>query len=145
MMVDTVVDYIMAPLQYGFMVRGLIAATIVGVVCAVLGAYVVLQRMAFFGDALAHTILPGVAIGYLLGGGAYAPVFWGGLLAGVLAALGIGTITKESHIKEDAAIGIIFAGMFALGIAIISTSKGIMTDREARNAGVGGEVLCFVA
>mgnify|MGYP000010132205 CR=1 FL=1 len=128
-MVDlSVFHYITEPLQYGFMVRGLIAAVIVGVVCAVLGAYVVLRRMAFFGDALAHTILPGVAVGYLLGGGAHAPIFWGGLAAGVLAALGIGAITKEGQIKEDAAIGIIFAGMFALGIAIISTVRSYAVD-----------------
>jgi manganese/iron transport system permease protein len=62
-------DGLLAPLQYAFMVRGLIAAVIVGVVSAVLGTYVVLRGMAFFGDALAHAVLPGVAIGYLAGGG----------------------------------------------------------------------------
>jgi manganese/iron transport system permease protein len=122
------IDIITEPLQYAFMVRGLIAAVMVGVVCSVLGTYVVLRRMAFFGDALAHTILPGVAIGYLLGGGAHAPLFWGGLAAGIVASLGIGAITKEGHLKEDTAIGIIFAGMFALGIAIISTVRSYSVD-----------------
>jgi manganese/iron transport system permease protein len=127
-MIEVPINIITEPLQYAFMVRGLIAAVMVGVVCSVLGTYVVLRRMAFFGDALAHTILPGVAIGYLLGGGAHAPLFWGGLAAGIVAALGIGAITKEGHLKEDTAIGIIFAGMFALGIAIISTVRSYSVD-----------------
>ena len=64
------IEFILEPLQYSFMVRGMIAAVLVGIVCAVVGTYVVLRGMAFFGDALAHSILPGVAIGYLVGGGA---------------------------------------------------------------------------
>jgi ABC-type Mn2+/Zn2+ transport system permease subunit len=127
-MIDGLIHLIIDPLSYPFIVRGLIAAIIVGTVCSVLGTYVVLRRMAFFGDALAHTILPGVAIGYLLGGGAHAPLFWGGLVAGILASLGIGTITRGGEIKEDTAIGIIFAGMFALGIAIISTVRSYTVD-----------------
>ena len=69
-------DWLLAPLQYAFMVRGMLAAIIVGVVCAVLGTYIVLRGMAFFGDALAHAVLPGVAVGYLIGGGARGPVCW---------------------------------------------------------------------
>jgi ABC-type Mn2+/Zn2+ transport system permease subunit len=69
-----------------------------------------------------------VAVGYLLGGGAHAPLFWGGLAAGIVASLGIGAITKGGQIKEDTAIGIIFAGMFALGIAIISTVRSYTVD-----------------
>ncbi|MGQ9625463.1 MAG: metal ABC transporter permease [Anaerolineae bacterium] len=122
------VEILLAPLAYPFMVRGLLAALIVGVVCAVLGTYVVLRGMAFLGDALAHAILPGVAIGYLLGGGERGPLFWGGLAAGLLAALGIGTITRRQDIKEDTAIGVIFAGMFALGIALISTVRNYSVD-----------------
>jgi ABC-type Mn2+/Zn2+ transport system permease subunit len=71
-----VIDQVLEPLRYPFMVRGLLAAVIVGVVCATLGAYIVLRGMAFFGDALAHAILPGVAVGYLVGGGARGPLFW---------------------------------------------------------------------
>lgn len=121
-------DLLLGPLQYSFMVRGLLAATMVGMVCAVLGAYVVLRGMAFFGDALAHAILPGVAIGYLVGGGAHAPLFWGGLLAGIATALGIGTISKSGQIKEDTAIGVIFVGMFALGVALISSARNFSVD-----------------
>jgi ABC-type Mn2+/Zn2+ transport system permease subunit len=84
--------------------------------------------MAFFGDALAHAILPGVAVGYLIGGGARGPLFWGALLASILASLGIGTLSRGRQLKEDTAIGVIFAGMFALGIALISTVRSYTVD-----------------
>ena len=121
-------NWLLDPLAYPFMVRGLLAAMMVGVVCATVGTYVVLRGMAFFGDALAHTILPGVAVGYLVGGGARGPLFWWGLLTAVLAALGIGAVSKGARLKEDTAIGIIFAGMFALGIALISTVRSYAVD-----------------
>uniref|UniRef100_A0A7C4L0M5 Metal ABC transporter permease n=1 Tax=Bellilinea caldifistulae TaxID=360411 RepID=A0A7C4L0M5_9CHLR len=121
-------DWLLQPLQYAFMQRGMLAAVMVGIVCAVLGVFVVLRGMAFFGDALAHAILPGVAVGYLIGGGAREPLFWWGLLTGVFAAIGIGTISRSTRIKEDTAIGIIFAGMFALGIALISSVRSYTAD-----------------
>ncbi len=116
------------PLTYPFMVRGLLAAILVGVVCATIGVYIVLRGMAFFGDALAHAILPGVAIGYLVGNGNQTVLFWFALITAVLTALGIGILSKGASLKEDTAIGIIFAGMFALGIAIISTVRGYAVD-----------------
>ncbi|MDP2976003.1 MAG: metal ABC transporter permease [Anaerolineales bacterium] len=122
------IDWLVSPLSYGFMQRGLMAAVLAGIVCAVVGTYVVLRGMAFFGDALAHTILPGVAVGYLVSGGAREPLFWWALGTAVLASLGIGAITRNARIKEDTAIGIIFAGMFALGIAIISTVRSYAVD-----------------
>ncbi len=121
-------DLLLQPLQYPFMLRGMSAAVLVGVVCAVLGAYVVLRGMAFFGDALAHAILPGIAVGYLVGGGARGPLFWWGMLTAVVSAIGIGAISRSARIKEDTAIGIIFAGMFALGIALISTVRSYTVD-----------------
>ena len=120
--------FFLEPLQYEFMQRGMIAAILVGIICAVVGTYVVLRGMAFFGDALAHTILPGIALGYLITGGAREPLFWWALGTAVVAALGIGAISKNSEIKEDTAIGIIFAGMFALGIALISTVRSYAVD-----------------
>ena len=122
------IELLLEPLQYAFMVRGLVAAVLVGIVCAVVGTYVVLRGMAFFGDALAHAILPGVAVGYLVGGGARGPLFWWALLAAVLSALGIGTVSRGARIKEDTAIGIIFAATFALGIALISTVRSYTVD-----------------
>jgi ABC-type Mn2+/Zn2+ transport system permease subunit len=123
-----VIDFLIGPLSYPFMVRGLLAVVMVGVVCALVGTYVVLRGMAFFGDAVAHAILPGVAVGYLVSGGARGPVFWWGLGTAVFTAVGIGAIGKGAHVKEDTAIGIIFAGMFALGIALISTVRSYAVD-----------------
>jgi manganese/iron transport system permease protein len=121
-------SFLLEPLKYEFMQRGMIAAVLVGIVCAVVGTYVVLRGMAFFGDALAHTILPGIAIGYLITGGARDTLFWWALGTAIVAALGIGAISKQAEIKEDTAIGIIFAGMFALGIALISTVRSYAVD-----------------
>jgi ABC-type Mn2+/Zn2+ transport system permease subunit len=116
------------PFSYDFMLRGLAASVIVGIVCAVVGAYVVLRGMAFFGDALAHAVLPGVALGYLLSGGSKDSLFWWALGAAVLVALAVGRISKHSEIREDTAIGILFASMFALGIALISTMRSYSVD-----------------
>lgn len=116
------------PLGYAFMQRGVLAALMVGVVCALVGTYVVLRGMAFFGDALAHSILPGVAVGYLVGNGAREPLFWWALVAAIISSLGIGVISKGAKIREDTAIGIVFAGMFALGIALISTVRDYSVD-----------------
>jgi manganese/iron transport system permease protein len=121
-------EWLVAPLQYAFMVRGLLAATLVGVVCAVVGTYVVLRGMAFLGDALAHAILPGVAAGYLVSGGVRAPLFWWALVTAVITSIGIGAISRSAKIKADTAIGILFAGMFALGIALISTVRAYTVD-----------------
>lgn len=122
------IEWLLAPLQYGFMIRGLLTAVTVGAVCGVLGTYVVLRGMAFFGDALAHAILPGVAVAYLIGGGAQGALFVGALVAGVGTALGIGAISKHGQIREDTAIGVLFAAMFALGVALISTVRNFSVD-----------------
>lgn len=117
-------SWLLDPLQFDFIIRALIAAVIVGVVCSVLGTYVVLRGMAFFGDALAHTILPGVVAAFLLGW----PLAIGALIVGILSAVGIGILTDRKTIREDTAIGIVFAGMFALGIAMLSASGSYTVD-----------------
>lgn len=124
----SLLDLLGQPLAYPFMVRGMLAAILVGVVCAVVGSYMVLRGMAFFSDALAHTILPGVALGYLFNGGTGGALFWWGLGTAVVASLGIGALSKGAQLKEDTAIGIIFAGMFALGVALISTVRSYTVD-----------------
>ena len=116
--------WLLEPLQFSFIVRALIAAVIVGIVCSVLGTYVVLRGMAFFGDALAHTILPGVVIAFLLGW----PLAVGALIFGVLTAVGIGVLTDRGLLKEDTAIGVVFAGLFALGVALLSASGNYTLD-----------------
>ncbi|MCC6167671.1 MAG: metal ABC transporter permease [Caldilineaceae bacterium] len=116
--------WLVEPLSYGFMARGLLASLMVGVLCSVLGSYMILQGMAFFGDALAHTILPGVVLAYLFGW----PMAVGALGFGILAALGIGALSQRGEIREDTAIGIIFAGSFALGVALLSTLRTYAVD-----------------
>ena len=122
------IDFLLEPLNYAFMVRGFLASILVGIVCAIVGVYVVLRGMAFFGNALSHSILPGVAVGYLISGGERRYIFWWALAAAFLSAFGIGIISQNSRIKEDTAIGIVFAGMFALGIALISTVRDYTAD-----------------
>jgi manganese/iron transport system permease protein len=126
--ITTMLDILISPLKYSFMIRGFGAAILVGIVCAIVGTYVVLRGMAFFGDALAHAILPGVAVGYLVSGGAREPLFWWALGTSLVTSIGIGAISRATKVKEDTAIGIIFAGMFALGIALISTVRSYSVD-----------------
>lgn len=118
------IDWLLDPLGYSFIVRAILAAVVVGVVCSVLGTYVVLRGMAFFGDALAHTILPGVVVSFLLGW----PLALGALVMGVITAVGIGALSDRGVIKEDTAIGVIFAGTFALGVALLSATSNYTVD-----------------
>jgi ABC-type Mn2+/Zn2+ transport system permease subunit len=119
-MLNTLETWFLDPLAYPLLARSLEAAIIVGIVSGVMGTYVVVRGMAFFGDALAHAILPGIAFMYQRTNGETDTLFWGGLAAGLFSALGIGFLTRNEKIREDTAIGIVFAGMFALGIAMIS-------------------------
>jgi manganese/iron transport system permease protein len=112
-------NWLFEPLQYSFMQTALLAAILVGVTCATIGVYVVLRRMAFIGDALAHTALPGLVVAYLNGWS----LFGGAVVAGLLTALGIGWLSRREEVREDTAIGILFTGMFALGILLISTTR----------------------
>jgi ABC-type Mn2+/Zn2+ transport system permease subunit len=106
------------------MQRGFIAALLVGILCSVVGSYIVLRGMAFLGDALAHAILPGVAIAYLLGGN----LILGAFVAAIVVAIGIGFFSNEGTIKEDTAIGILFSAAFALGVALISSIRTYAVD-----------------
>jgi ABC-type Mn2+/Zn2+ transport system permease subunit len=113
------IEVLLAPFRYSFMQTGLLAVVLVGVPCAVLGAYVVLRRMAFIGDALAHTVLPGLVVAYLFGWS----LSGGAIIAGVVTATLIGWLARRQEVREDTAIGIVFTGMFALGILLISTVR----------------------
>jgi len=110
------VDWLLEPLSYGFITRGLLAGILSGISCAVLSAFVVWRRMAFVGDAIAHAILPGIVLAFLSG----VSLFFGALVAAVLAAFGIGLLARNRLLKEDAATGIMFSGFFALGILLLS-------------------------
>jgi manganese/iron transport system permease protein len=119
-----ILQLITQPMAYPFMLRGLLASLLVGTLCATIGSFVVLRGMAFFGDALAHAILPGIAVAYLLA----VNIFWGALVMGLFTAIGIGYLSQRSQIKEDTAIGVIFAASFALGVALLSTVETYSVD-----------------
>ncbi|MBO0349886.1 metal ABC transporter permease [Phormidium pseudopriestleyi FRX01] len=109
-------DGLIEPLQYSFMQRSLIVAILVGLICAVVGSYLMVQRLALLGDAIGHSVLPGLAIAYAIG----ANIFVGAFLAGVLSTVVIAWIRTRSPIKEDAAMGIVLSSFFALGITLIT-------------------------
>lgn len=111
-MIQTLIE----PLQYGFMQRSLLIAILVGIVCAIVGSYLMVQRLALLGDAISHSVLPGLAIAFILG----ANIFIGAFIAGVLSTVIIAWIKARSTIKEDAAMGIVFSAFFALGITLIT-------------------------
>ena len=117
-------DAILEPLAFGYFVRALVASALVGVVCAVVGTYVVLRGVAFIGDAIAHAGFPGVVAAYLIG----IPFYLGAAVAAVGTALAIGFVTKRAGIRQDTAIGVLFAGTFAFGVFLFSTIKGYVAD-----------------
>jgi len=123
------ISFLAEPLAYSFIQRGMLALILVGGISAVVGCFVVVRGMSFFGDALAHSILPGVAISYTASGGYVASnLFIGGLGAGIVSALVIAWLTRKVEVKEDSAIAIVFVTFFALGIAIVSTQASYAAD-----------------
>ncbi len=124
-----VTSFLSEPLSYAFIQRGMLALILVGGISAVVGCFVVVRGMSFFGDALSHAILPGVALSYTASGGYVASnLFLGGLGAGIVSALVIAWLTRNQELKEDSAIAIVFVTMFALGIAIVSTQSSYTAD-----------------
>lgn len=95
-------------LQYSFLQKALVTAIIVGIICGVIGSFIILRGMALMGDAISHAILPGVSISYMLG----VNYFYGAVMFGVLTAISIGFISEHSKIKSDSSIGIVFYGFF---------------------------------
>ena len=117
-------DLLLEPLGTMIFIRALVASALVGVVCAVVGTYVVLRGIAFIGDAIAHAGFPGVVAAYMLG----IPFYIGAAVAAVSTALAIGWVTKRAGIRQDTAIGVLFAGTFALGVFMFSAIKGYVAD-----------------
>ncbi|MHC1784670.1 MAG: metal ABC transporter permease [Anaerolineaceae bacterium] len=140
-----ILNWLINPLSFAFMQRGLAAALLVGLLCSIIGCFVVLRGMAFMGDALAHAILPGVAIAYLLKGN----LLVGALIAAMVVALSIGFLSRRSAIKEDTAIGILFSAALALGVALISSIRTYATDLShilfGNILGVTAGDLAFIA
>jgi len=116
--------YVTDPLSYEFMRRALVEVLLTGAVTGAIGAYIVLRGFSFIGDALAHAIFPGIVIAFLLGQG----IFFGALIFGVLTSIMIGIVATNRRVKEDSAIGVLFAGMFALGVVLISSQRNFTRD-----------------
>jgi len=112
------------PLAYEFFIRALIAATLTGLVCAVVGSYVVLKGLAFIGDAISHAAFPGIVAALLLKGSFYL----GAGVAAVATALTIGWVSRHSRLRVDTAIGVVFAGTFALGVFLFSSIRHFVGD-----------------
>jgi manganese/iron transport system permease protein len=112
------------PLQYAFVQRALLAAVLVALVCASVGVFVVLRGLAFLGDAIAHAAFPGVVIAFLM----KINIVIGGSIAAVASALAIGAVARRSGLKEDTAIGVVFSGMFAVGIVLFSSIRTYTGD-----------------
>ncbi|GAB4072856.1 metal ABC transporter permease [Barrientosiimonas marina] len=112
-------DFIQDLLDYEFLRRAFITSVIVGIICGIVGSFIVLRGMALMGDAISHAVLPGVAISYMMG----INYFYGAVVVGILAALGIGVIDQNSRVKSDASIGIVFSTALALGIVLITVAK----------------------
>jgi manganese/iron transport system permease protein len=119
-----VIEALGDPLQFQFFQRALVASVLAGVVCAVVGSYVVLKGLAFIGDAVAHAAFPGVVVAYIVGG----PYVIGGGIAAFLTAISIGWVSRHARLRVDTAIGVLFAGMFALGIFLFGTIRGFVGD-----------------
>ncbi|MDR5709129.1 MAG: metal ABC transporter permease [Armatimonadota bacterium] len=117
-------EIFLAPMQYAFMQRALLAAVMVGGICAVLSCFLLVKRWALLGDAISHAVLPGVALAYLLN----LPFFLGAVVTGMATALGISAVERHSRIKEDSAMGILFTGAFALGFVLVSRIRSRAID-----------------
>lgn len=104
------------PFEAAFMQRALVAGVLAAISCSAVGVFVVLRRMAFFGGALSHTILPGIAFAFLRGW----DIFWGALIAALATALGVGWLARRAQVREDSAIGVVLSGMFALGVVMMA-------------------------
>ncbi len=116
-------EFIIEPLSFGFMQRGLASAALLGLSGGLLGAILVLRRLSLMGDALSHSLLPGVALAYMLFGPSTLALFVGALLAGLITAGGSALLSRLTRIKEDAAFGSLFVILFAAGVALVSVLR----------------------
>ncbi|HLR09441.1 MAG TPA: metal ABC transporter permease [Bacillota bacterium] len=106
-------------MHYELLQKALLTSIMVGIICGVLGCFIVLRGMALIGDAISHAILPGVAISYMLG----INYFYGAVTFGLMTAVGIGVVSQNSRIKNDSSIGIVFTAFFALGVILVSKAQ----------------------
>ena len=113
---ETIQAILIEPLSFEFMQRALLMSILIGGVCAIFSCFLILKGWALMGDAVSHAVLPGLALAYIAG----LPLMLGAFAAGLLCTLATGYIKTNSRIKEDAAMGIVFSGMFALGLVLLT-------------------------
>ena len=123
---DIITEALVGPFEYTFMVRALIVSVLVGVMCPLLGVYVVTRGLGFMGDALAHSVLPGMVGAFILG----VSPFLGAIPMAIAVALVSGYLIRRAGVGEDTSVGIIFAGLFALGLTMLTAAKGIPVNLE---------------
>jgi len=122
-----VIDHLIAPFHYAFMQRAFLTAVLVGVLCSTMGTYVILRRLAFIGDGIAHASFAGIVIAYLKGTNYYL----GAGIVAVITALGIGFVHRRGRISLDTTIGVLFTGAFALGIFLMSRQRSYSVDLQS--------------
>lgn len=115
-MIELFDTYLLEPFFYPFMQRALIMSFCIAVVCSIFSCFLILKGWSLMGDAVSHAVLPGIAVAYVFG----IPLLFGAFAAGLFCALSIGFIKAKSRVKEDAVMGIIFSGMFALGLVMVA-------------------------
>ena len=116
--------WLLEPFQYDFIVRALLAGALAAVTCSLIGTWVVIRGMSFMGDALAHGVLPGIAVAFIVG----IDIAIGAFVSAVLMVLGINLVTRASRLSTDTGIGLLFVGMLALGVVIISRTNSYTGD-----------------
>src|SRR6516162_11746157 len=120
-------DALVVPFHYAFMQRAFVAALAVGLLCSTMGTYVILRKLSFIGDGIAHASFAGIVIAYLRGANFYI----GAGVVAVLTALGIGFVHRRGRISLDTTIGVLFTGMFALGVFLMSQQKNYAVDLQS--------------
>ncbi len=116
--------WLLEPLQYEFFRNALLGVSIIAILCGVIGSFVVLRGLSYIGDAMAHAVFPGIVAAFLL----KIDYYIGGLVAAMVTALGIDWVSRKSGLKQDAAVGTVFVGMFALGIVLLSRTQTYSAD-----------------
>jgi manganese/iron transport system permease protein len=119
--------HFLEPFQYAFMQRAFVTALLVGVLCSAMGTYVVLRRLSFIGDGIAHASFAGIVLAYLRGFDYYV----GAGAVAVVTALGIGFVHRRGRVALDTAIGVLFTGAFALGIFLMSRQRSYAIDLQS--------------
>jgi len=118
------VDWLTEPFQYDFILRSLLAGSLAAITCALIGTWVVIRGMSFMGDALAHGVMPGIAVAFIVG----VDIAIGAFVSAIVMVIGINLVNRASKLSTDTGIGLLFVGMLALGVVIISRTRSFTGD-----------------